>query len=89
MNIKITDIGFENFEEDFYANPNTMFIIPNYSQNKTIKIAFVGDTSINIDGDNIEIKRKLSEIEAKKLLIDIFGTDDIGILECNNIKNDS
>ena len=26
VNLKATDIGFERFEEDFYADPNTMLI---------------------------------------------------------------
>jgi isocitrate dehydrogenase kinase/phosphatase len=28
VNMKTTDIGFERFEEDFYANPNTAFVKP-------------------------------------------------------------
>ena len=30
--MNITDIGFEKFEEDFYANPNTMYIKPDNNQ---------------------------------------------------------
>lgn len=36
--MKTTDIGFERFEEDFYADPKTMFIKPN--KTKPIKIEF-------------------------------------------------
>lgn len=36
--MKTTDIGFERFEEDFYADPKTMFIKPN--KEKPIKIEF-------------------------------------------------
>ena len=37
---------------------------------------------------DIEIRKKLSGVEAEKLLIDIFGTTDIGILDCSDIKED-
>ena len=36
--MKTTDIGFERFEEDFYALPETMFIKQN--KEKPIKIKF-------------------------------------------------
>ncbi len=37
-NMKTTDIGFERFEKDFYADPKTMFIKPNKTE--AIKIEF-------------------------------------------------
>ena len=81
------DIGFEKFEEDFQANPNTMFIVPNESKDKPIKVIFEDDVKVTASDNNIEIKRKLSDIEAEKLLIDIFGTTNIGILDCSDIKD--
>ena len=36
--MKTTDIGFERFEEDFYADSKTMLVKPN--KEKPIKIAF-------------------------------------------------
>lgn len=82
------DIGFEKFEEDFKANPNTMFILPNKQKDKSIKIVFEDDVKVAVNGDDIEIRRKLSDIETEKLLIDMFGTTNIGILDCSDIKED-
>lgn len=82
------DIGFERFEEDFKANPNTMFILPNEPKDKPIKIVFEDDIKITANGNDIEIKRKLSGIEAEKLLNDIFGTTNIGIIDIDDIKDD-
>ena len=82
------DIGFEKFEEDFQASHNTMFIVPNESKDKPIKIVFENDIAITIDNDDIKIKRKLSRFEAEKLLTDIFGTTNIGIFNINDVKED-
>ena len=86
--MKTTDIGFERFEEDFYANPNTMFIVPNESKDKSIKVVFENSVAITIDNDNIEIKRKLSRLEAEQLLIDLFGTTNIGVFDCGDITDE-
>lgn len=82
------DIGFEKFKEDFQANPNTMFIVPNESKDKPIKIVFENDVAITIDNDDITIKRKLSRFEAEKLLTDIFGTTNIGVVDCSNMTDE-
>lgn len=82
------DIGFEKFEEDFKANPNTMFILPNEPKDKPIKIVFGDDVKVAENGNDIEIKRKLSDIETEKLLIDIFGTTNIGILNCSDMTDE-
>ena len=86
--MKTTDIGFERFEEDFYANPKTMFIVPNESKDKSIKVVFENSVAITTDNDDIEIKKKLSRFEAEKLLIDIFGTTNIGIFDCSDITDE-
>ena len=80
------DIGFKNFEEDFCANLNTMFILPNKPKDKPIKIVFVADVKVTANSNDIEIKRKLSDAEAEKLLIDIFGTTNIGTLDFSDIE---
>lgn len=82
------DIGFERFEEDFQANPNTMFILPNEPKDKPIKIVFEDDVKVTANGNDIEIKRKLSDVEAEKLLNDIFGTTNIGILNCSGMTDE-
>lgn len=82
------DIGFERFEEDFHADPNTMFILQNEPKDKPIKIVFEDDVKVTANGNDIEIKRKLSDIEAEKLLIDIFGTTNVGILDCSDMTDE-
>ena len=82
------DIGFERFEEDFHANPNTMFIVGNEQKDKPIKIVFEDSVKVTANGNNIEIKRKLSDVEFEKLLIDIFGTTNIGVLNIDDIRED-
>lgn len=84
--MKTTDIGFERFEEDFQANPNTMLVVPNAPKNKPIKIVFEDGIEVIGDGNDIEIKRKLSDIEVKNFLTEIFDSINIGILDCSNDK---
>lgn len=86
--MKTTDIGFEKFEEDFYADTDTMFVKTNRAKDKPIKIVFEDDVKVTANGNEIEIKRKLSDIEAKKLLNDVFGTTDIGILDCSDMTDE-
>lgn len=86
--MKTTDIGFERFEEDFHADSKTMFIVPNEPKDKLIKVIFEDDVKVTASDNNIEIKRKLSDIEAEKLLIDIFGTTNIGVLNIDDVKED-
>ena len=86
--MKLIDDGFERFEEDFEANPNTMFIIPVAPDYKPIKIAFLDDLEIT-NGENkydLEIKKKLSKIEVEKFLNNIFGTTNLGILSCEDVE---
>ena len=82
------DIEFERFEKDFKTNLNTLFILPKESKDKSIKIIFEDDVKVTANDNDIEIKRKLSNIEAEKLLIDIFGTTNIGILNCSDMTDE-
>ena len=86
--MKLINDGFERFEEDFEANPNTMFIIPVAPDYKPIKIAFLGDLEITNSENkyDLEIKKKLSKFEAEKFLNDVFGTTNLGIVSCENVE---
>ena len=68
-------------------NNNTYFIIPK-PKDKPIKVVVEDSVKVTSNGNVIEIKKHLSSIEAKSLLNDIFGTTNIGILDCSNIKED-
>ena len=67
---------------------NVIIITPNTPDYKPIKIVFLDDLEIT-NGENkydLEIKKKLSKFEAEKFLYEIFGTTNLGILSCNEIK---
>ena len=86
--MKLIDDGFEKFEEDFEANPNTMFIIPVAPDYKPIKMVFLDDLEIT-NGENkydLEIKKKLSKFEVEKFLNDVFGTTNLGIISCEDVE---
>ena len=68
-------------------NNNTYFIIPE-SKDKPIKMVIEDSVKVTSNGNVIEIKRHLSSMEAEKLLNDIFGTTNIGVLDCSNINED-
>lgn len=65
----------------------TIFIIQTSEQNP-IKLVFEDDVEVNANGDNIEVKGKLSSIEAEKVLTDIFGSIDLAATPIDNIKED-
>lgn len=65
----------------------TILIIPSPEQ-KPIKLVFEGDVEVNENGDDIEVKRKLSGIEAEKIITDVFGSVDIATIPIIEIKED-
>lgn len=69
-----------------YIN-NTIYIIPEQTE-KHIKI-ISHDVATKSNNDNsINITKKLSSLESKKLFIDLFGTTDVGVLSCNDISDE-
>lgn len=71
--------------EDYISN--TIYIIPEQTE-KPIKI-ISHDVAIKSNNDNsINIIKKLSPLETKKLFIDLFGTTDVGVLSCNDMSDE-
>ena len=78
----------KSIEEGFEVNPNVIVIAPNTSDYKPIKVLFLDDLEITNSENkyDLEIKKKLSKFEVEKFLNDVFGTTNLGILSCNEIK---
>ena len=55
---------------------------------KPIKIIFEDVTQVNMSDYNIQIKGRLSGIEAEKVISNIFGTTDIGALDCSDMTDE-
>ena len=55
---------------------------------KPIKVIFEDVTELKMDGYNIEIKGKLSGIQAEKIIGNIFGTTDIAALDCSDMSEE-
>lgn len=56
-------------------------------RSKPIKMVFEDDVKVIQTSDcTIEVIKKLSSMESEKLIKDMFGTTDIGVLDCSNIK---
>lgn len=56
---------------------------------KLIKLVYTDDVSVvdNNDG-TLTFKRTLAPLESKQVLECIFGTTDVGIIDCSDIKED-
>lgn len=52
-----------------------------------LKIVIEEDIKITGDGDIVEIKKRLSSMESEKLFIDLFGTINVGVLDCSNMTD--
>lgn len=71
-----------------FANyDNKVFIIPSV-KDKPLKIVYDDNWAMNLNGYNAEFSRKLTDLEFKNLLIDTFGTTDVGVLDCNDISDE-
>lgn len=68
-------------------NNNTYFILPE-PKDKPIKVVIEDSVKVTSNGNVIEIKKHLSSVEAENLLNDIFGTTDIGILDCSDMTEE-
>lgn len=57
------------------------------NKDKPIKMVFEDDLKVIQTNDcTIEVLKRLSSMESEKLLKDMFGTTDIGVLDCSDIK---
>lgn len=64
---------------------NIYFIIPK-PQDTPIKIVIEDNVKITSNENVIEIKRHLSSMEVKNLINNIFGTTNIGVIDCSDIS---
>ena len=57
------------------------------NKDKPIKMVFEDDLKVIQANDcTIEVIKRLSPMESEKLLKDMFGTTDIGVLDCSDIR---
>lgn len=52
-----------------------------------IKIVIEDDIKTIGDGDIVKIEKRLSPMEVEKLFIDLFGTTNVGTLDCSDITD--
>lgn len=71
----------ENMQKEF-CSPPTGFL--GCKVDKPIKIVFEGDIKVEGDDNNIEVTKRLSKMEAERLLLNTFGTTDVGVLDCSD-----
>lgn len=64
------------------------FILPK-NKDKSITIVFEDEIKvISIDDYTFTFSKKLTPMQSEKLLKDIFGTIDVGLLDCSNMPNE-
>lgn len=80
-----TDKMLEILEE---AKENEYIFIPE-NRDRPIKMIYEDDARIIQTNDyTLEYTRKLSPMEAEKLFMDLFGTTDVGILDCSDMSDE-
>lgn len=59
-------------------------------RDKPVKMIYRDDTEMIIQTDDytFEYTRKLSLMEVEKLLMDLFGTTKVGILDCSDMSDE-
>ena len=55
---------------------------------KPIKIVCENSWSLEGNGYEIVASKRLSEMESKNLLMELFGTTNVGILDCSNMTEE-
>lgn len=69
-------------------NSQTLIIFPK-EKDKTIKIVGKDSVKVSMVGDNtFEITKRLTPMETEALLKDVFGTTDVGVLDCDNMSDE-
>lgn len=71
----------ENMQKEFCSPPTGLVM---GKVDKPIQIVFEGDIKVEGDDNNIEVTKRLSKMEAEHLLLNTFGTTDVGVLDCSN-----
>lgn len=58
-------------------------------RDRPVKMIYEDDAKIIQTNDyTLEYTRKLSPMEAEKLFMDLFGTTDVGILDCSDMSDE-
>ena len=57
-------------------------------KDRPIKIVYENDGVIEISDCTIEYTRKLSPIESENLLRNMFGTIDVGMIDCSDMSDE-
>lgn len=70
-----------------FANDDKIFIVPNPSD-KPLKIVYDDNWVMNLDGYSARFSRELTDLEFKRLLIEVFGTSDIGTINKDDFTED-
>lgn len=88
------NISLEQFKKEFadgtikcFANDDKIFIVPSQSD-KPLKIVCDDNWIMNLDGYSARFSRELTDLEFKNLLIEVFGTTDIGMINKDNFTED-
>lgn len=55
---------------------------------KPIKIVYEGDVKVEGRDNEIIVSQKLNEMMAENLLMELFGTTDVGILDCSDMTEE-
>ena len=80
---EVSDVTIKCFVND----DNKVFIIPSVKDNP-LKIVYDDNWAMNLNGYNAEFSRKLTDLEFKNLLIDTFGTTDVGAINKDDFTED-
>jgi hypothetical protein len=70
-----------------FADDDKVFIVPSVKDNP-LKIVYDDNWAMNLNGYNAEFSRKLTDLEFKNLLIDTFGTTDVGAINKDDFTED-
>ena len=94
--INIEDCGFvseevfESYKDKGYLGVfegAPVYVIPSPNDNP-IKVVYRDDWKVEGDGNEIVFSKRLSEMESKNLLMELFGTTDVGILDCSDMTEE-
>ena len=80
---------FKNFSDGILLDKNWYFLRNlNKCEPPPIKIVYEGEIKVEGDDNNVNVVKKPSKMEAEHLFFDMFGTTDVGILDCSNMSDE-
>lgn len=85
----VSEEVFESYKDKgclgvFEGTP--VYITP--PDDKPIKVVYENDWKVESDGNELVFSKRLSEMESENLLMELFGTTDVGILDCSNMTEE-